>query len=90
MARVIGASVDHPELIAAYTDRHLRPRMAAVGRSARQAVDAGRFPRGTDPAVVQDALAGAIGMALLGGDEVSADGIAQRLHALLRQLGYRS
>jgi AcrR family transcriptional regulator len=89
MARVIGASVDHPELVAVYVERHLRPRMATVARSAQREIDAGRFPTGTDPAIVQDVLTSAIGFALLGDGDVTAERIAQRLRVLLRQLGYR-
>ncbi|GII76690.1 TetR family transcriptional regulator [Sphaerisporangium rufum] len=88
MARVIGASVDHPELVTAYTRRHLRPRLDALAETARQAVDAGHFPPGTDPAAVQDVLAGSIGSVLLEPEQDAAR-IAARLRLLLHHIGYR-
>ncbi|MFI7422977.1 TetR/AcrR family transcriptional regulator [Nonomuraea sp. NPDC049684] len=91
MARVIGASVDHPKLVTAYRERYLRPRLEAVARVAQQAVEAGRLPEGTDPGVVQDILASSIGSVLLQHTgEVSAAQIEHRLRALLRHIGYRA
>ncbi|MEV4374481.1 TetR/AcrR family transcriptional regulator [Nonomuraea sp. NPDC049637] len=90
MARVIGASVDYPKLVAAYTERYLRPRLNAVAQVAQRAVEAGHLPAGTDPGVVQDILAGSIGSVLLQqADDVTAAQIEHRLRALLRHIGYR-
>jgi hypothetical protein len=90
MARVIGASVDHPELVRAYTTRNLRPRLDALTSLAQRAIDDGRFPPGTTAAVIQDVLASSIGFVLLGSEQdMTAEHIASRLWNLLRQLGYR-
>ncbi|MEU8326431.1 TetR/AcrR family transcriptional regulator [Nonomuraea sp. NPDC048881] len=90
MARVIGASVDYPKLVAAYTERYLRPRLDAVAQVARQAVEAGHLPAGTDPGVVQDILAGSIGSVLLQhADDVTAEQIERRMRTLLGHIGYR-
>ncbi|MEU1392781.1 MULTISPECIES: TetR/AcrR family transcriptional regulator [unclassified Nonomuraea] len=90
MARVIGASVDYPKLVAAYTERYLRPRLNAVAHVAQRAVDAGHLPAGTDPGVIQDILAGSIGSVLLQhADDVTAVQIEHRLRNLLRHIGYR-
>ncbi|NUW31851.1 TetR/AcrR family transcriptional regulator [Nonomuraea sp. SMC257] len=89
MARVIGASVDHPKLVTAYTERHLRPRLEALAEVARQAVADGQLPPGTDPGVLEDVLAGSIGFVLLRGEEeVTAAEVERRLRALLGYVGY--
>lgn len=90
MARVIGASVDYPKLVNAYTDRYLQPRLIAVADTARAAIDDGRFPPDTDPIVIQDILSSSIGFVLLHGEDMTAEQIANRLRALLRQMGYRT
>lgn len=87
MIRVIGASVEYPALVDAYTERHLRPRLDTLARTARASVVSGDFPSDTDPAVIEDAFAGAIGVVLLRRD--TAPRIAARLRATLHQLGYR-
>ncbi|MDN5914123.1 MAG: TetR/AcrR family transcriptional regulator [Pseudonocardia sp.] len=87
MVRVIGASVEYPALVDAYTDRHLRPRLDTLALVARASVASGDFPPDTDPAVIEDAFAGAIGVVLLRRD--TAPRIAARLRATLSQLGYR-
>ncbi|WP_436839206.1 TetR/AcrR family transcriptional regulator [Nonomuraea angiospora] len=91
MARVIGASVDYPKLVTAYTERYLRPRLNAVAQIAQQAIDAGHLPSDTDPSVIQDILAGSIGSVLLQhAEDVTAIQIERRLRILLRHIGYRS
>ncbi|MFI6742590.1 TetR/AcrR family transcriptional regulator [Nonomuraea sp. NPDC050451] len=90
MARVIGASVDYPELVTAYTRRFLQPRLEAVAETARRAVEAGQFPPHTDPGVIQDVLASSIGSVLLQrAEEVTAEQVGRRLRVLLRHVGYR-
>lgn len=90
MARVIGASVDYPQLVSAYTERYLRPRLDALTETARQAIDAGSFPPHTDPRVIQDILTGSIGFVLLQHEQdVTAAQVEQRLQALLRHIGYQ-
>lgn len=89
MARVIGASVDHPQLVEAYTKRHLQPRMAAITEIARQAIAAGQFAPATDPSAVQDAITSAIAFVLLQAGDPTAPEIKQRLQTLLHHIGYQ-
>lgn len=90
MARVVGASVDYPKLVTAYTERYLRPRLDALADVAQQAIDAGRFPPDTDPSVIRDVLSSSIGFVLLQGEEeVTAAQIERRLRLLLHHIGYR-
>ncbi len=90
MARVIGASVDYPQLVTAYTRRYLQPRLDALAQIAQQAIDAGRFPPGTDPSVIQDILASSIGSVLLHHDQdMTAAQVERRLQVLLRHIGYQ-
>lgn len=91
IARVIGASVDHPELVQAYTARYLRPRLDALTVVAQRAIEDGRFPPGTTATMIQDVLFSSIGLVLLdGGENTTAEHIAARLRNLLRQMGYRT
>lgn len=91
MARVIGASVDHPKLVHTYATRYLRPRLDALTEVAQRAIDDGRFPPGTTPTVIQDILFSSIGLVLLNGEEdMTAAHITTRLWNLLRQMGYRA
>lgn len=90
MARVIGASVDYPQLVTAYTRRYLQPRLDALAQIAQQAIDAGRFPPGTDPSVIQDILASSIGFVLLQHEQdMTAAHVEHRLQVLLRHIGYQ-
>ncbi|MFF1821499.1 TetR/AcrR family transcriptional regulator [Kribbella sp. NPDC058245] len=89
MARVIGASVDHPELVQAYRKRHLEPRTTAVAQIAQQAIAAGQFTRDTDPTAVQDAISSAMAFVLLHPDEMTAAEIKQRVRILLQHMGYQ-
>jgi AcrR family transcriptional regulator len=91
MARVIGASVDYPKLVTAYTERYLQSRLDALAHIAQQAIDAGRLPPDTDPSVIQDILASSIGSVLLQhAQDVTAAQVESRLRILLRHIGYRS
>lgn len=89
MARVIGASVDYPKLVNAYTTRYLQPRLTALTNTVQQAIDDGRFPPDTDPDAIQDILSSSIGFVLLRGDDITAAHLEHRLRTLLRKMGYR-
>ncbi|WP_405056302.1 TetR/AcrR family transcriptional regulator [Kribbella sp. NBC_01505] len=89
VARVIGASVDQPELIQAYTKRHLEPRLAAITAIARQSIAAGQFAPDTDPTAIQDAITSAMAFVLLQPGELTAAEIKQRLQTLLNHIGYQ-
>jgi AcrR family transcriptional regulator len=90
MARVIGASVDHPKLVHAYTTRYLQPRLTALADTAQRTIDAGSFPPDTDPTAIQDILTSSIGFVLLHHGDITAEQIKHRLHTLLQQMGYRA
>jgi AcrR family transcriptional regulator len=91
MARVVGASVDHPKLVHAYTTRYLQPRMTALADTAQRAIDDGMFPPDTNPTAIQDVLASSVGFTLLhNDDDITAEQIKDRLHTMLRQMGYRA
>lgn len=87
-ARVIGATVDHPRLVRAYTKRHLEPRLTALQQVIQRAIDRGEFGPEADPAVLRDAL---WGTAMLGLYESgsTAKMINGRLQRLLLQLGHQ-
>jgi len=91
MARLIGASVDHPELIAAYWRTYMEPRrLAAMGRlEAAQA--RGQLPADTDVSVILDVIAGAIAyqMVVRPGERTAGE-IKSHLMAVLRELGIDS
>ncbi|MEU7863643.1 TetR/AcrR family transcriptional regulator [Nonomuraea sp. NPDC049141] len=91
MARVIGASVDYPQLVTAYTERYLKPRLDALTQIAQRTIDAGLLPPDTDPGVIREILASSIGSVLLQHEEdVTAAQIERRLRSLLHHIGYRS
>ncbi|MGW0810866.1 TetR/AcrR family transcriptional regulator [Nonomuraea sp. NPDC002799] len=58
MARVIGASVDYPKLVIAYTERYLRPRLDALARIAQQAAGKAGHRSGVSGGGVAGAAAG--------------------------------
>ncbi|WP_326822778.1 TetR/AcrR family transcriptional regulator [Streptosporangium sp. NBC_01756] len=90
MARVIGASIDYPKLVTAYTERYLQPRLNALAQIAQQAIDAGHLPPDTDPSVIQDILASSIGSVLLQhAENVTAAQLERRLRILLHHIGYQ-
>ncbi|MFC0674532.1 TetR/AcrR family transcriptional regulator [Brachybacterium hainanense] len=89
MARVIGSTVDRPDLVQAYADRHLQPRLDALQGVAQRAIDAGDFPAGSDAATIRDALFGSVVLALYP-PVPTEDEIEHRLRLLLEQLGHRS
>ncbi|MGP4103469.1 TetR/AcrR family transcriptional regulator [Nonomuraea sp. KM90] len=90
MARVIGASIDYPDLVTAYRARYLQPRLDTLPEIARRAIDAGQLPGETDPGVISDILSSAIGFVLLHQEEVTAVEIEDRLRGLLRRIGYQA
>ncbi|WP_435192445.1 TetR/AcrR family transcriptional regulator [Nonomuraea sp. bgisy094] len=90
MARVIGASVDYPDLVTAYRARYLQPRLDTLPEIARRAINAGQLPGETDPGVISDILSSAIGFVLLHQEEMTAAEIEGRLRGLLRHIGYQA
>lgn len=88
MARVIGAAVDHPNLVNTYTQRYLQPRLAILGEAARSAIASSQLPPTTDPTVIEDVFFSAIGFALVHGDDTTPEHVTRRLHNLLDQIGY--
>lgn len=89
MARVIGSTVNRPDLVQAYADRHLQPRLDALRSVAQRAIDAGDFPAESDAVTIRDALFGFVVLALYP-PVPTKDEIEHRLRRLLGQLGHRS
>lgn len=88
MARVIGATVDRPELVRAYAERHLQPRLDALREVVERAVDAGDFPAGSDPETIRDALFGVV-LSVLYPPVPTRSEVESRMRRLVVQLGYR-
>jgi AcrR family transcriptional regulator len=88
MARLIGASVDHPELIAAYWRTYMQPRRLAALGLLEAARAAGRLRPDADLAIVLDVISGAVAyQVLVRPGERTADEIKSHLMAVLRELG---
>jgi AcrR family transcriptional regulator len=88
MARLIGASVDHPELIAAYWRTYMEPRRMAVLSLLQAAQARGQLPPDADVSIVLDVISGAIAhQVLVRPGERTADEIKSHLLAVLRELG---
>ena len=90
MARVIGASVDYPQLVTAYRARYLQPRLDALARSRSRPSTPAAFLGAPIPASSSDILASSIGFVLLHQEEVTAADIEHRLQGLLRHIGYQA
>ncbi len=60
LARLIGASRSHPELLAAYWSGWLAPRRDAFARAIEAMKAVGRLPAHVDAELVQDMIAGAL------------------------------
>lgn len=88
MARLIGASVDHPELITAYWQTYMAPRRLAALGLLEAAQARGQLPPDTDVSIVLDVISGAIAhQVLVRPGERTADEIESHLLAVLRELG---
>jgi AcrR family transcriptional regulator len=88
MARLIGASVDHPELIAAYWRTYMAPRRLAALNLLESAQASGQLPPNADASIVLDVISGAIAhQMLVRPGERTADEIKSHLMAVLRALG---
>jgi len=88
MARLIGASVDHPELIAAYWRTYMEPRRLAVLGLLQAAQAKGQLPPDADVSIVLDVISGAIAhQVLVRPGERTADEIKSHLMAVLGELG---
>lgn len=88
-ARIIGAAVEHPNLVNTYRQQYLQPRMDVLAEAARAAIVSGQLPAGTDPTVVEDVFSSAISFVLVRGDDATPEQITRRLHNLLSQIGYK-
>ncbi|MGH8877110.1 MAG: TetR/AcrR family transcriptional regulator [Stackebrandtia sp.] len=87
-ARLFGAGPDHPKLLAAYREHHLRPRRERALATLQKARDAGFLPPDTDLEVVIDMMTGAITQyLLLGPGSATPADISAYLRRVLRQSG---
>ena len=88
MVRLIGASVDHPELIAAYWRTYMEPRRLAVLSLLEEAQASGQLPPDANVPIVLDVISGAIAHhVLVRPGERTADEVKSHLMAVLRELG---
>lgn len=88
MARLIGASADHPEFMAIYWGNYMEPRRAAVLDLLTEAQAAGQIPRRVDLSVLLDIVAGVIAyQVLVRPGERTAGELKSQLVAALKALG---
>jgi hypothetical protein len=88
MARLIGTSGDHPELIATYWRTYMEPRRQAALRLLEDAQAMGQIPPAANVPVLLDVIAGVITyQVLVRPGERTADEVKSHLSAVLRELG---
>jgi AcrR family transcriptional regulator len=87
-ARLLGAGPDHPKLLDAYREHHVKPRRERALATLRRARDAGILDRDTDLDMLIDMLNGAvIQFLLLAGDPIRPAEAREYLARLFRQAG---
>ncbi|MBB5869151.1 AcrR family transcriptional regulator [Allocatelliglobosispora scoriae] len=88
--RLMTALQDQPELRDAYLETGIRPREQAIRATLARARDAGRFPPGTDLAVIATILTGAVAVHLTSHpDDSTPRQIEEFLLGVMRQTGYQ-
>ncbi|MEV0649802.1 TetR/AcrR family transcriptional regulator [Phytomonospora sp. NPDC050363] len=89
-ARLLGAGPDHPRLLAAYREHHLKPRRERALATLRRARDAGVLPPEADLDMLIDMMNGAITQFLLLSQDAPTPAEAREyLERLFRQIGFR-
>jgi hypothetical protein len=87
-ARLLGAGPDHPRLLAAYREHHLKPRRERALATLRRARDAGVLPADADLDMLIDMMNGAImQFLLLNEDPPNPAAAREYLERLFRQTG---
>jgi AcrR family transcriptional regulator len=87
-ARLLGAGPDHPRLLEAYREHHLKPRRDRALATLRHARDAGVLSPDADLDMLIDMMNGAVMQYLLLGEDASEPAAARAyLERLFRQIG---
>ncbi|BBX35094.1 TetR family transcriptional regulator [Mycolicibacterium mageritense DSM 44476 = CIP 104973] len=87
VARVFGSAVSHPELMAVYWERYIRPRRKLARRLLERAREAGTVAADADLDVAIDMMVGAITYRVLQPDPPDAEEMRRYLRAVYRQVG---
>jgi AcrR family transcriptional regulator len=88
-ARLLAAGHDHPALLAAYREHHLRPRRQRARAALLRAQEAGVLDRAADVDVLIDMMEGAVIQHLLLGEQpVDPAELTAYLRRVLRQAGF--
>jgi AcrR family transcriptional regulator len=88
-ARLLAAGHDHPALLAAYHEHHLRPRRERARAAMVRAQDDGHLDRGADIDILIDMMEGAVVQhLLLHPGQLDAAETTAYLRRLLRQAGF--
>lgn len=89
-ARLLGAAPDHPRLLEAYREHHLKPRRERALATLRRARDAGALPPDADLDMLIDMMNGAVLQFLLLNDEPTPAAARRYLERLFHQIGIPS
>lgn len=87
IARLLGSTVSHPELLATSWKEYVTPRRQVTHVLLEHAKEAGRIPRGTDSEVLIDMIVGAVIYRLLQPDPPDPERLRSYLEAVYRQAG---
>lgn len=87
VARILGSSVSHPELMATYWKHYVLPRRALTVRLLERARQAGTVAPDADDDVLIDMMAGAVMYRVLQPDPPDLTEMQRYLRALYRQVG---
>jgi AcrR family transcriptional regulator len=89
-ARLLGAGPDHPKLLEAYREHHVKPRRERALATLRRARDAGVLGPEADLDMLIDMMNGAVLQFLLLGEDAPDPAAARAyLERLFRQVGFR-
>ncbi|MGN9783280.1 TetR/AcrR family transcriptional regulator [Nonomuraea sp. ZG12] len=87
VARMMGAAVSHPKLMAVYWEHHILPRRELASAMLRRAQADGAVAADADLDVLIDMMAGAVTWRVLQPDPPDAAGMLVYLKAVYRQIG---
>ncbi|GAA3089465.1 TetR/AcrR family transcriptional regulator [Nonomuraea salmonea] len=87
VARMMGAAVSHPQLMAVYWRHHVLPRRELATAMLRRAQQDGTVAEDADLDVLIDMMAGAVTWRVLQPDPPDADGMLDYLKSVYRQIG---
>jgi hypothetical protein len=87
VARMMGAAVSHPKLMAVYWEHHILPRRELASAMLRRAQADGAVAADAELDVLIDMMAGAVTWRVLQPDPPDAAGMLAYLKAVYRQIG---